>query len=379
MKAWIARGLTKQKVFVTLFFSFLIIFGFSYKTRAQGWGFTINLTQTGPCGSGLPSLPTFIIPSVFPSRGQCEALRQTILAVKETFPVYDGSKYIGDCSLFYTCTPCSGSDLVSPGQVNPGEVAFDGQFSGRPLFTPHESSAFDDWAKDYKQQLEAFGIKSIIDNTLTSMKIPSTGDKDFDAFYSNQTNNFNPTTSPVKPPALDASVVDLSESKGVVGLLTTPEEQAKRDKWYKDQGFNDLSPISNNTGVDEGMAAQMSLEEKGLRFTLENLPVVGTVAGGLLNIVDVVLGEDGLPKAFGQATKGDYQGALETSGNMTNGVTTAVANTMKKTIVNSFTDPIKGLFNSKIISAFGVGEKGAKAVEVVVGAVELSQEWKPNK
>jgi len=231
MTARIAQRSFKLDFFFTLLISFISIIGFSYKANAQGWTFTFQLAQSGPCppGAPLPILPTF--PNFgIPTQGQCEALRQTILSINSSFPVTDNNgNYIGDCSIFYTCTPCTGSDISTPGQVKPGEVSFNGQYEGEAFFTAHESSAFEDWSKDYKKQLEAFGIISILDNPLNAFKIPLTGDQDFDAFYNNQTSNFNPTTSPVKNSHnLDASVVDLSGKVGVVQLLTTSEEQAKR-------------------------------------------------------------------------------------------------------------------------------------------------------
>ena len=361
---------------ISLLLSFLLLFGINYKATAQGWGFTFQLDQSGPCGAIVPGLPSFTVPPAFPTQSQCEGLRQTILAIKVSTPVYDNhGKYIGDCSVFYSCTPCSGSDMAIQGQVSPGEVSFDGQYQGKPLFTTHESAAFEDWAKDYKQQLAAYGITSILGNTLTPPNIPLTGDKGFDDFYSSQTANFNPSTPAVKPPAPDASVVDLNGKTGTVQLLTSSAEQAKRDKWYEEKGFDNLTPISTDGGLDENSAAQMSLKEKSLRFTLENLPVVGTVASGMLNMVDVVFGEDGLPKAVNQATHMDYQGGVETSANMEAGFRKETANIMSKTIENKFTDGFSGAVSSSAISKFGIGEKGEKAVGYITGGVDLVKAW----
>lgn len=367
----------KQKIFTTLLFTCIFFSVFNFQTQAQGWGFTINLGQSGPCGSGLPSMPLPAIPNVIPTQVQCEALRQQILATtRQCFPVFDGSKYLGECCVFVTCTPCTGSDMVIQGQVSPGEISLDGQFTGKPLFTTHESAAFEDWATDYKQQLAAYGITSILGNTLTPPKIPLTGDKGFDDFYTSQTANFNPKTPALKPAPRDASVVDLSGKTGTVQLLTNSAEQAKRDKWYEEKGFNNLTPITADAGIDENSPAQMSLKEKSLRFTLENIPVAGTIATGMLNMVDVVFGENGLPKAIDQATKMDYQGGVETSNNMQAGIRNATATTMVKTIENKFTDGFSGAVSSSAISKFGIGDKGEKAVGIVTGSVDKVNAWK---
>ena len=120
----------------------------------------------------------------------------------------------------------------------------------------------------------------------------------------------------------------------------------------------------------------MSLKEKSLRFTLENIPVAGTIATGMLNMVDVVFGENGLPKAIDQATKMDYQGGVETSNNMQAGIRNATATTMVKTIENKFTDGFSGAVSSSAISKFGIGDKGEKAVGIVTGSVDKVNAWK---
>jgi len=183
MKARLARVLKKQRLFVTLLLSFISFVSFSIETKAQGWTFTFQMAQSGPCPAGvpLPVLPTF--PNFgFPTQNQCESLRQTILSIRESFPVTnDRGNYIGDCALFYTCTPCTGSDIVVASQASPGDVSFNGQYTGEPLYSSHESSAFEDWSLDYKQQLASYGITSILGNTLTPPQIPLTGDQEFDS------------------------------------------------------------------------------------------------------------------------------------------------------------------------------------------------------
>ena len=378
MKTRNSHELVKRHSGKLLLISFLFFIINVNTATSQGWGFTFQLTQSGPCGASIPGLPTFTVPNAIPTQGQCEALRQTILSVKISAPQYDNrGKYIGDCAVFYTCTPCTGSDIVVTGQSGPGEISLEGQYLGKPLYSPHESSAFEDWAKEYRQQLESYGITSILGNSLTAPKIPLTGNKDFDDFYAGQTANFNPTTTASsKPASQDANVVHLSENAGTVQLLTSQAEQAKRDKWYEEKGFDNLAPIGAATGIEASAPAEKDFKENSLRFAMENLPVVGTVAKGMLNIVDVVLGEDGLPKAAQQATHMDYEGGVETAEAMQAGVRKETANIMIETIKNSFVDPIKNGISSGVISVFKVGEKGEKAVGIVTGGVEMYQDWK---
>lgn len=251
MKQLIAHKLVKRKLLISLLVSFLVLSGINYKTNAQGWTFTFQVEHSGPC-TGVPPLPVPSLPNFgIPTKSQCEGLRQTLQAIRTSTPMYnDRGGYIGDCSLFVACTPCTGSDIVTPGQVNPGEVSFDGQFQGKPLFTTHESSAFEDWSKDYRQQLESYGITSILGNTLTPPQIPLTGDPGFDAFYNNQTTNFNPTTPAVIPPNQNASIVDLSGKQGVVQLLRSPEDIKKENDWLTKQKIDNLKPIPANGELD---------------------------------------------------------------------------------------------------------------------------------
>ena len=370
----------KRKLFIPLLFTFIFLLGLKTQTIAQGWTFTFSIKTSGPC-TGVPAIPIPALPNFgIPTKGECESIRQTLLAIKSSYPVTDSKgRYIGDCVMYVDCTPCTGSDLVVASQVSSGDVSFNGQYSGKPLYTSHESTAFEDWSNDYKQQLESFGITSILGNTLTAPQVPLTGDRDFDSFYSGKTSNFNPTTPAVTPPNNDASVVDLSGKAGVVGLLTTPEQQAKRDKWYQEKGFDNLTPMTSEGAIDENTPAQMSFKEKALRFAIEQVPGAGTIGSGMLKMVDVVFGEDGLPKAVNQATRLDFEGGVETSNKMQNGIRNQMASTMTETIQNSFSDGLKGGVTAGSISTFKIGEKGEKAVGIITWSVETQQAWNEKK
>ena len=158
----------------------------------------------------------------------------------------------GYCYITLVCTPCTGSDIATTGLVNPGDVSFNGQFKGKPFFTTHESEAFKDWATEYKQLLASYGITSYLGQKIIPHQIPLTGDKNFDNLYNIQTANFNPTTIPVDSiPNQNPNVVDLSAKQGVVQLLTTEEEQAKQDEWYKDNFGNLTQMDPNNPAISD--------------------------------------------------------------------------------------------------------------------------------
>lgn len=244
MKERFAIAPKQRRKLLILLFSFIILFGYSCRIYGQGWTFTFSYARTGPCGNiPFPTLPSF--PNLgIPTKSQCESMRQYIeLSTKFTQPVYDDNhKFIGNCVIWLRCTPCVGSDISNSGQTNSGEVSFTGQFEGKPLFTPHQSQAFQDWAESYKQQLASYGITSILGKNITPHQKPLTTDKDFNNFYSNQSANFKPAV-----PHQDPNVVDLTGKKGVVQLLRGPEEQAIIENQYQNnlnnQGYTGLKKM----------------------------------------------------------------------------------------------------------------------------------------
>lgn len=262
MKERIVHKTAKHKLLIVLLFSCIAFICFSYKTNAQGWTFTFKMQATGFCPNSAETVAwvNSILPQIntlgIPTKSQCESLRQSVSSINVSAYLCDNGDPVkcGYCYLSYVCTPCTGSDIATTGLVNPGDVSFDYLFEGKPFFTTHQSEAFKDWATEYKQLLASYGITSILGKKIIPHQIPLTGDKNFDDFYNNQTANFNPTTTTFDTiPNQDPNVVDSSDWKGVVQLLTTKEEQAKRDKWYKEQGFDKLTQMDpNNPAISEG-------------------------------------------------------------------------------------------------------------------------------
>jgi hypothetical protein len=188
-----SQQMIQRKKLITLLFLTIAVIGFTNKTNAQGWTFTFTLTHSGPCGSNLPQIPTFTIPNgAFPTQADCEALRQKILAVKLSTPVTDNrGNYIGDCSVYYTCTPCAGSDIQSS-STSPGSVSVDGSLTGIPHLLPHESKTVELLIDDLVQKLKSMGMTINKDSLLAAMRmsIPRTGDPDFDKKYADRVMRF---------------------------------------------------------------------------------------------------------------------------------------------------------------------------------------------
>jgi hypothetical protein len=202
------------RIFITLLFLPIALIGFTDKINAQGWIFTATATVTGPCGPYAPPLPTFTI-TYMPTQSQCEALRQTLLGIRSDVAMYDNyGNYIGDCSAFFTCTSCTGSDIsTSSGQSSPGSVSIDGLTQGTAFFSPHESRNLENWIDDYLIKMKSMGISLDGNSSLTTQDIPLTGDADFDKGYVDRIIGFE------KPE--QGGVVDLSGKTGVVDLNST--------------------------------------------------------------------------------------------------------------------------------------------------------------
>ena len=325
MKTLICDWAVKTVIPFFKLFSFFILITLSSQTLAQGWTFIPQLQTTGCINAGAAQtiitqtnaqMSSLFSGGLFPTQSMCESLRQQILAIRTSFSQYDSrGRYIGECSIYYTCTPCTGSDIIAQNQanqVNPGEVTFDGQFQGKPFFTSHQSSAFSDWAKNYQQTLESYGITSILGKKLSAYQIPLTGDKNFNEAYLKASSNFNPkVTTPIND---DTSVVDLRDIKegGVVQLLTTPEQQKKRDEWYdnniQDQGYNQFTNMGSDKVIKDYSAQDIGVAS--VRTAIMSAPGVEGIAGSfMLGVSDGVF--EGLNGILPDLGRGNYQAAYE--------------------------------------------------------------------
>lgn len=270
-------GLARVLLFLLLAFTFI-----GNKSNAQGWTFTPQLKFTGDCEGAAAAVAqanamlSTLGNLAMPTKNQCESLRQQVLAIQ-----IGG----GDCVVGYTCTPCTGADINSPaGMTSAGTVSFTGQYTGEPLFSPHESLTRENYGIYYKQMQEILGFSSYLGSALMPLmmpKVPETGDKPLDDAYARLAADYNP--APYDPYSQDASVVDLrhlGDEPGVVQLLTNEEEQRKRDEWYQDQlteqGFSDLSPLTSE-GITDG----------GFTWDRKKQDFAFAVIGGALTVATV--------------------------------------------------------------------------------------------
>jgi len=223
----IRRGLARVLLFQLLAFTFI-----GYESNAQGWTFTPQIKLVGNCeGAGAAIAQANAMLSALgnlamPTKSQCESLRLQILSFQVSG---------GDCLVGYTCTPCTGSDLGVSGQIAAvGQINNNSVLQGRSFFSSQESTAFEDWATEYKQLLASYGITSILGKDIIpnqSLNIPVTGNLPLDTDYARLAAGFNPSAPPVDPYSQDASVVDLRESSLVVPLTHTAEDDLALSNW----------------------------------------------------------------------------------------------------------------------------------------------------
>ena len=236
-----------------------------------------------------------------------------------------------------------------------GSVSIDGPLQGNAFFTPHSTQELENWMSDYQTRLKSMGIALDLSGIQAGRDIPLTGDAEFDAFYTGQTLAFEKRadsgTPPAAPPATEAGL-------GTVQLLTTSEEQRKRDDWMKQQGFNDLRQVGGNNTLDAGgeEAAGMSWSEASLREYVGN-----NVAGSfMLKVTDGTM--KGISDVVGKLSRGDTEGAVEQAASLDRNVAfNAAVETGKEQatslVTGVVTGPMLGLVKGadKVASAIGTG------------------------
>lgn len=341
MREILVQQIIKREILIIVLS--LSLFIFSPPSKAQGWSFSFQLAYSGDCGGANISIPTF--PNItFPTKSECESFRQYVLSIK-----FSG----GTCTVYYTCTPCTGSDMVIQGQAAPGDVNFDGQNTGNPYFSTHSSKAYEDWAKDYIQQLQSYGINSILNTNMSNSNVPLTGNRDFDAFYSSGSSSFNPASMNQQADA----PVKKDDYYGTVQLLTTKEEQVKRDQWYNEnialQGYTDFSQMDENNTIKPGYNFE-KVSEAGLKTALSEAPgIYGTVGGFGVDITEGVTG--GIQKVMTCLSNNDDASALSIGKDLS-----------EKTVSNALANYTSGALTDKIGTPLLNTVPGAKTVYSVV-------------
>lgn len=303
----------------------LLLFFLSNLMQAQGWSFTFSVTSSGPCGATLPYIQPFTIPYLS-TQGQCESLRQTILSIRVSQPMYDEhGSYIGDCSVFYTATPCTGADIsTSGGEFSPGSVSIDGLLQGSAFFTPHETKELENWMNDYLVKMKSMGVTIEPDYSFTIQDIPLTGDKDFDEFYVSQIIDFEKPeqggTVYLNEPSANTSPEPGSKTDEELGttvqLLRTNEDIAREEQWLAEHDYFSVSQIGPDNTLDAGGndPAEITWGEAVVREYVGN-----NLAGSLaLKFVDNTM--EGVQEVTQSLTSGDFEGAAEKGINLSENV-----------------------------------------------------------
>jgi len=330
-------------------------------TNAQGWGFSFQITTSGPCYGDIPAIPSFNIPNGIPNKSQCESLRQTILDIKVSGAVYDEhGNYIGDCSVFYTCTPCTGSDIVttSNGSSGPGSVSVNGLTQGTAFFSPHESEAIQNWIDDYMEKMKAMGWDINAANTPTLQDVPLTGDLNFDKYYFDQVMRFE------KPE--QGGVVDLKGKQGIIDPndlktnvpavsseaatgLTVPifrdPDEGKTDEFYRTH----FSPVNPDNGID---GVYVGTVEQEPFWTTDQMTELAKAAVGIpLMFVEGALGYAAVPVV--NLVFEDYKAAVQLS-RLIDGENVNVPTT-GQIFVNTGQSSVLDI-GGKVLDEFGIGK-----------------------
>jgi hypothetical protein len=314
------------KIFALLFLPMAII-GFADKVNAQGWSFTATLTYSGSCGGSVPTIPPITIPYL-PTKSDCESLRQTVLS-------YIASS--GGCSVFYTCTPCTGADISNSfGQTEPGSVSIDGPAQGTAFFSPHESRGLENWIDDYVVKMESMGISVEGYNSLTMQDIPLTGNAEFDKGYVERMVSFEyPEQGGVVDLTGKTGVVDLNSTAANTGStvqsLTNSKEQQERDAWYA-ENFGTLTQSGADNTIDASgtQSSERSWGDALLRTSVTSAPgLIGVAGDFMINTVDETLG--GIQRVGNNLAAGNDAQALDIASNLPSNV---VINSGKKAIIN---------------------------------------------
>lgn len=132
---------------------------FSIEPIYAQWGFTATIRVTGKdCGGYTPPALPHI--TGFPTKSECERVRNMIIAIRESG---------GGCTVYYTCTPCTGkntyiggdnpldnssaSGSTNFGGVNkPSSLGID---TGNPYFSPNASQSIPILGKDFERKEQA--------------------------------------------------------------------------------------------------------------------------------------------------------------------------------------------------------------------------------
>lgn len=363
---WVQFKITMKHNTIANLLIMLLLLSTTLTSSAQGWSFTATITSSGPCGGYMPYIAPFNIPYM-PTQSYCESIRQTVLSISASQPMYDSqNNYLGLCTVYYECTPCTGSDIAGPGggsEFGVGEVQVDGLLQGQSFFSPHETKELENWMDDYLIRLNTMGPAILDISEFDFSSIPLTGDEFVDRFYLEQSlafENNNTSTDEqltvaapeeaASPAPVNTSAVATANASDegfgtTVQLLTTSEEQARRDEWMKMNGLDNPVVIGASNTIDPSGADEpvMSFQEAALREFAGN-EIAGSFALKTLDGATKSM-TDGLAALAGN----DNAGATELGNELLSGkvAINAFQETAKETVTSAvtgfFTKPVLGL------------------------------------
>ncbi|MDR1652777.1 MAG: hypothetical protein LBS01_03850 [Prevotellaceae bacterium] len=120
------------------------------------WGFTVTQGQRGNCvGCDNIKITVIDIGRIplfgFPTRQECEAVRQQFAGISQSFTC--------GCTLYLICSACTGSDLIMPGMSNgtgiSGSANLTGTNEGNSFYTSNPYDATQDAYEQKRLQNEA--------------------------------------------------------------------------------------------------------------------------------------------------------------------------------------------------------------------------------
>jgi hypothetical protein len=148
--------------------------------RAQ-WGFTATLRSSGECSAYVGSMS---LPSItgFSTKAECEAVRAQISGIRFSVP---------ECSIYYNCSACSGSDIAGAAGGNTGgntggSANLNGTNQGAPFYTTNSYEAIRDAYDQKKLQNEKHGTNTRnipFDNARAQLLRRGSGAGEHSTFY----------------------------------------------------------------------------------------------------------------------------------------------------------------------------------------------------
>jgi hypothetical protein len=267
------RSMLRRISVLIIFIAFVqLAFVNTLDSQGQGWTFTFQLAYSGACGGSLPSIPPVTVPMGIPTLSECNALRQAILNISVTD---------GKCTVYYTCTPCTGSDIKSnlTSSSAPGSASVNGLTQGTAFFSPHESAELQKWVEDYLQRMNVMAKPGTMPSTVNLKDVPLTKDNDFNKYYIDQTVRFE---KPEQGGVVDFRSKSIIPEGKVVPLLRGQEEEKN-----KKSGINPVPELKNppnkTSFIEDVKTVAEEMKDTKLVTWATVFPVVDPIAEKYLN------------------------------------------------------------------------------------------------